>query len=163
MSHRLSLKFDSTGQLNAALLPRPLYLRVGIPRRRSHRVGIPPRRNITLRERAAVSVQLQDDQEVDLAVEARDGAGNVVPNPGQLTWSVDKSDVLVLTTDPNDQAKAVITTTGALGVATVTVTDDLDGDPSTAEAVGSLSVEVVTGPVTQIVVTAGEPRKRPTS
>lgn len=105
-----------------------------------------------------MSVQLRDNQEVDLTVQARDAAGNVVSNPGTLTWTIDNSDVLTLLVDPNDPAKAVVRTTGALGVATVIVSDDLDGDPSTAEAVGSLSFEVVTGPVTQITVTAGEPR-----
>lgn len=109
---------------------------------------------------ALVSVQLQDDQEVDLAVVATDAAGNVVPNPGTLTWTVDSTDVLTLALDPSDQAKATAVTTGKVGVATVTVSDDLDGNPATAEAVGSLSFEVVAGAVTQIQVTAGTPRTK---
>lgn len=108
-----------------------------------------------------MTVQLRDDQEVDLTVEARDAAGNVVANPGTLTWTVDQATTLTLTVDPDDAAKATVTTTGLLGVATVTVSDDLDGDPTTAEAVGSLSFEVVAGAVTQITVAAGEPRSRP--
>lgn len=107
-----------------------------------------------------MSVQLQDNQETDLTVTARDAAGNTVANPGALTWTVDSDTVLALTVDPTDQAKATVSATGQLGVGTVTVSDDTDGDPTTAEALGSLSFEVVTGPVTQISVQAG-PSPRP--
>lgn len=160
MSYRLALRFDPTGELHTLLLPRPLYLSVGVPRSRSPH---PPTNTAKITRRKGtphVSVQLKADQEVDLLVEARDVAGNTVPNPGVLTWSVDGGDVLTLTVDPTDQAKAVATTTGALGVATVVVSDDLDGDPTTAEAVGSLSFEIVAGDVVQITVSAGEPRSR---
>ena len=107
-----------------------------------------------------MSVQLQDDQEVDLTVETRDAAGNVVDNPGTLTWTVDDATVLAVVVDEATPAQAVVRTTGKIGVATVTVSDDLDGDPTTAEALGALAFEVVTGPVTQITVSAGEPRPR---
>jgi hypothetical protein len=111
-------------------------------------------------ERSTVSVQLQDNQEVDLTATAQDAAGNAVANPGTLTWSVDDSTVLTVTVSEADQAVVTVSTTGKLGVATVTVNDDLDGDPTTAEAVGSLSFEVVTGPVTQITVGVGAVRER---
>lgn len=100
--------------------------------------------------------QITDTQALPLEVNAYDAEGNVV-TPANLSWSVDDESIATLVDDPNGTTKYLVPAEGAghLGTVTVTVNDDEDGDPSTAEFVGSLAVDVVASGVTEIVVNAG--------
>jgi hypothetical protein len=103
-------------------------------------------------------MQLLDSQQVTLSVSGVDAAGNPVPiQPTGLSFSVDDPAILNLT--DNGDGTALVVTTGTLGTATVTVNDDPDGD-GTVNFQGSLAIDVVTGDVTEIVVSAGEPTSR---
>jgi hypothetical protein len=103
-------------------------------------------------------MQLQDDQQVTLSVAGSDAAGNPVDlGSVGLSFAVDDDTILTLT--DNGDGTALVVTTGALGTATVTVSDDPDGD-GTANFQGSLAIDVVTGTVAEIAVTAGEPTSR---
>lgn len=110
--------------------------------------------------RKRVDMILQDHQQVTLTPTFVDAAGNTVPAPeaGALAWS--SSDEGILTVQPQADGSAVVVTTGTLGTATVTLSDDLDGDGA-SDFVGSLAFDVVTGPVTGIQLSAGEPTERP--
>lgn len=110
--------------------------------------------------RKRVGMILQDHQQVTLTPTFVDAAGNTVPAPaaGTLAWAV--SDEAILAVDPQDDGSAVVRTTGTLGTATVTLSDDVDGD-GVSDFVGSLAVDVVTGPVTGIQLAAGDPTERP--
>lgn len=102
-------------------------------------------------------MQLQDDQQVTLSVSATDAAGNPVVDAGTLSFSVDDDSILTLT--DNGDGTALVVTTGTLGTATVTVSDDEDADGN-ADFQGSLAIDVVTGTVTEITITPGEPSSR---
>jgi hypothetical protein len=102
-------------------------------------------------------MQLQDDQQVTLSVSATDDAGNVVVDAGTLSFSVDDDTILTLT--DNGDGTALVVTTGAVGTATVTVTDDEDADGN-PDFQGSLAIDVVTGAVAEISITAGTPSSR---
>lgn len=103
-------------------------------------------------------MQLLDSQQVVLSLAAEDKEGNQVPVPGTLAWSV--SDESIATLEDNGDGTQTLVTTGTLGTVAVSVTDDVDGD-GTGDFAGSLAVDVVAGPVNEIVVSAGEPTDRP--
>jgi hypothetical protein len=138
--------------------PQPVWIRVGTPRTRQYDPVPGPRPEHPREVESPVSVQLQDNQEVDLTADVRSAAGNPA-EAASLTWSSSDESVLTVQTG-DDSSKVTVVTTGTIGVATVVVSDDEDGDPSTAEFLGSLSIEVVSGPVASISVSAGEPREK---
>jgi hypothetical protein len=103
-------------------------------------------------------MQLLDSQQVTLSVSGQDAAGNAVPiGSGVLSFVVD--DDTILTVTDNGDGTALAVTTGVLGTATITVSDDTDGDAE-PNFLGSLAVDVVAGDVTEIVINTGEPTSR---
>lgn len=102
-------------------------------------------------------MQLLDSQEVILSVSGKDKAGNPVAIPGQLVWTVSDENIASLT--DNGDGTQTLATTGELGSVVVTVSDDVEGD-GTPDFQGSLAVDVVAGPVTEIEVAASEPTDR---
>lgn len=101
--------------------------------------------------------QIQDSQALPLSVSGADVQGNAAA-PSNLTWSVSDETIATLVDDPNDPAtKYLVPAEGAghLGTVAVTVNDAEDGDPNGASFQGSLSVDVVSGPVSEITVNAG--------
>lgn len=104
-----------------------------------------------------ITLQLQATQQVALAVSAQDRYGNPVTVAGNLLWT--SSDESVITLDQSQvpvDGSVTAVTTGAVGSAAVTVTDDVNGD-GTGDYIGSLAIDVVAGPMSEIVVTAGTP------
>ena len=103
---------------------------------------------------------LKDHQQTVVRPRFVDAAENEVPAPGAdvLTWR--SSDESILTVTDNGDGTATVATTGTLGTASVTLSDDETGDGQ-PEFIGSLAVDVVTGPVTGIEVTADAPTERP--
>lgn len=103
---------------------------------------------------------LQDHQQVTLTPEFVDAAGNVVTGPaaGVLAWST--SDPAIITVTDNGDGSATAVTTGTLGTATVTLSDDTDAD-GTPNFLGSIALDVVTGAVTGINLVPGTPVERP--
>lgn len=147
------------GIVGLVVLPRPIRLTIGVPQERTadaQPTGIVHRG--AGKVEVTMGVQLQDNQEVDLSADIRDAAGNPT-KAASLSWASSDESVLTLRTG-DDPAQVTAVSTGSLGVATVTVSDDEDGDPSTAEFLGSLSFEIVSGPVAQISVSAGTPRDK---
>ena len=112
------------------------------------------------RDRKAIDVNLLDSQQAVLRVTGFDKEGNPVDPTalGALTWT--SSDPSVLTLTDNGDGTQTAVTTGVLGDAQVTVTDDVNGD-GTGEFTGSLAFVVTAGPVAEITVTAGVPTDRP--
>lgn len=102
-------------------------------------------------------MQLLDSQQVLLSVAGKDRAGNEVPVPGALVWSV--SDPAIAGLLDNGDGTQTLVTTGVLGTVTVTVSDDVEGDGN-VDFQGSLAVDVVAGPVAEIVLSAAEPTDR---
>lgn len=102
-------------------------------------------------------MNLIDNQQVVLSAQATDDQGNAVPNPGVL--SAVSSDESVITVTDNGDGTFTAVTTGVLGAATVTVSDDVDAD-GFGDFVGSLAFDVVAGNVAAIAVTAGTPTTR---
>lgn len=105
-----------------------------------------------------VEMLLQDNQQVALSVTTEDAAGNPSTDTGSLVFSVDDSSILTLT--DNGDGTATVAATGKVGTAVVTVSDqeaaNADGSAG-ADFLGSLSINVVGGPTTQIVIVAGTP------
>ena len=103
-----------------------------------------------------MSVQIQDSQQVPLSVNPEDSAGNTVPDTGALSWSVDDATLINLV--DNGDGTFTAKSTGKLGTAVVSVSDvepSPDGTIVGATFLGTVSIDVVTGPVSQIVVNAG--------
>ena len=101
-----------------------------------------------------MALELQDSQYSDLVVSAiKDKKGN----PAQLTdpvWSTDNSDVLAL--EPTaDGLGCRVKATGQLGTAKVQFSADGDIGPGVSSVIGTLDVNVVSGPATTVELTAG--------
>lgn len=103
---------------------------------------------------------LQDHQQAVVRPRFLDAARNEVPAPGGDVLSWRSSDETILTVQDNGDGSATVVTTGTLGTASVTLSDDETGDGQ-PEFIGSLAIDVVTGPVTAIELVAGEPTERP--
>lgn len=107
--------------------------------------------------------QLQDNQQVTLSVTAEDAEGDAVTDPGTRVWALDNP-ALASLVDNGDGTQTLVAN-GPVGTVTVTVTDtepSVDGG-TTPGAVfqGSLAVDIVSGPVQQIVIDAGTPVDKP--
>jgi len=123
-------------------------------------VGVPGQTGDPETEKVDFRMQMLDSEKVRLSVSGQDSQGNPVAVPGTLAWSVvnpPEGDVVTLSDNGDGSFEAI--STGALGTAAVTVNDDVDGDGN-PEFQGSISIEVLAGPVTAIVVEAGAPEPR---
>lgn len=162
LAGRLVQQVDAGGCVRLVVLPRSLSFRLGLPVAR-WKLELPPTSPSSLVQRHAhhpkkgisMSVQIRDNEAVQLSVSATDSEGNPA-QPGGLTWSVSDGSLAALVAD-SDGSSHWLVTKGGLGTVTVTVSDDEDGDPSTAEFLGSLAIDIVAGPVAQIEVNAGTP------
>jgi hypothetical protein len=136
---------------------RFLVLDVGPVRRRrdtSTAAAQLVRPRITPHARSQIVVfKLQDNQALDLAVQAVDEAGNPTSiDDGSVAWSVSDESVLSLSVSEGG-ASATVVATGKLGTCQVAAVDTASGGASFA---GTLDVEVGVGPAVSIV--PGEPR-----
>jgi hypothetical protein len=101
---------------------------------------------------------LQDDQNVNVAVQVGDGAGNIVPgtslDPGSVTATVSDPEVLSATVSP-DQSSVNISALGPIGTdVTVTVAGTLGGEPLS----GDIAIDVTDSPAASIILVAGTPQ-----
>jgi hypothetical protein len=98
------------------------------------------------------SLQLTDDQQVNLTVEAEDTKGQEVTDT--FSWSVDNGDVIALTVSAD--TTGCLCVAGTTGAANVTVTDS-----STPPLTAVQSFTVVAGAAAQLVVTPGAIEAQP--
>ena len=121
--------------------------RASIPATRLHIEGI-------------TTVQLLATQQVQLSISGADKYGNPVDITGDTTW--ESSDITILTVEnvATDNTSCTAVTTGQVGTASVTVTNDVNKD-GTGDFIGSLAFDVVAGPMAEIEVTAGTPTDKP--
>lgn len=105
-------------------------------------------------------MQVTDTQQVALAVSWLDRLGNPIPNPDGdiLTWAT--SDATIVQVTDNGDGTAMAVTTGTVGSVVVTASDDLDADGN-PDFLGSLAIDVVSGPVAEVQVVAGAVTERP--
>lgn len=97
-------------------------------------------------------MQLLDSQQVTLSVTGKDKAGlQAALDPASLEWSVSDEAVATLTSNTDGTALLVAEELGS-----VVVTVDYKGADGT-DFKGSLAVDVVGGPVTEIDVVADAP------
>jgi len=132
--------------------PRVIVATKKKPRRTHKRRGMSNRKE-------DLRMNLKADQKVSLAVSFKDRAGNVLSPEavGSLTFT--SSDESLVTLTDNGDGTAVATTTGALGEAVVTASNDFDED-GTSDFSGSLAISVVAGDVFEIALAAGTPVSR---
>lgn len=100
------------------------------------------------------ALQLTDNQQVTLSVEAEDSKGNEVADT--FTWTVDNGDVIVLTV--SDDTMSALCVAGAVGAANVTVTDS-----SATPLSATQSFTVTAGEASQLVITPGAIEAQPTA
>lgn len=156
---RIIERVTADGEIRRYLLPRPLPVKLKVPVPRARVAGYEPTltRFHFSHQEAQFMTQIQDSQALPLSVQPKDAQGNPT-TAASLSWSVSDESIATLVDDPNDpNTKYLVPAAGAghLGTVTATVSDDEDGDPSTAEFLGSIAVDVVSGPVNEIDVIAG--------
>lgn len=101
-------------------------------------------------------MQLHDDEQVRLTVDAKDAKG--YPTLEQLTWTVDNDTVARLEVSADTQSVLVVA--GQPGSAVVRVEEHTDGEETPLFA--TVAVDVVAGDIALIGVTEGAPEKQPT-
>lgn len=102
------------------------------------------------------TMQLTADQQVTLTVSGTDRYGNPTTITGDGVWlSSDESIIQV----EGDDDSAVAVAVGPTGTASVTYTNDVNGD-GTGDFIGSLAIDVVGGVMTEIVVEPGTPEAK---
>ena len=103
-------------------------------------------------------MQLTADQQVDLSITGEDSYGNPVAIAGDTQWK--SSDETIVTITVHDPSHATAVAVGPVGAAAVTVTNDVNSD-GTGDYIGSLSIDVVAGVMTEIAIVAGTPTDKP--
>jgi len=123
-----------------------------------------PQRAATLSTRLHIegitTVQLLATQQVQLSISGADKYGNPVPITGDTTWVSSDTAILTIENVAPDNSSAMAVTTGQVGTAAVTVTNDVNQD-GTGDFIGSLAFDVVAGAMAEIVVEAGTPQEKP--
>ena len=104
---------------------------------------------------------LTDSQQVSLAIQPVDKAGNPAPVEG-VAWTSSDVTVLVVTA-ADDGLSAVAASTGKIGTAQVNVTADALIGEGIAEITGVLDVEVKAGQAVALNISAGAPGEKPTA
>jgi len=103
-----------------------------------------------------MAFQLQDDQQVELAISYLDAAGNPATVDGSTSWA--SSDETVLTVEPSaDGTSATARAVGPLGTAQVQTTADADLGEGVVAISGVLDVEVIASQAVTATITPGEP------
>jgi len=121
--------------------------RASIPATRLHIEGI-------------TTVQLLATQQVQLSISGADKYGNPVDITGDTTWESSDTTILTVENVAADNTSCTAVTTGQVGTASVTVTNDVNKD-GTGDFIGSLAFDVVAGPMAEIEVTAATPTDKP--
>ena len=106
------------------------------------------------------TVQLLATQQVQLSISGADKYGNPVPITGDTTWESSDTSILTIENVAPDSTSCTAVTTGQVGTAAVTVTNDTNKD-GTGDFIGSLAFDVVAGAMAEIEVTAGTPQEKP--
>jgi hypothetical protein len=106
------------------------------------------------------TVQLLATQQVQLSISGADKYGNPVEITGDTTWESSDVNIITIANVAPDNSSATAVTTGQVGTAAVTVTNDVNKD-GTGDFIGSLAFDVVAGPMADIEVTAGTPTDKP--
>jgi|tagenome__1003787_1003787.scaffolds.fasta_scaffold20777572_1 hypothetical protein len=102
---------------------------------------------------------LNDGQEVTLRAVFTSRAGNPVPATQVGTFSWTSSDPAIITVTDNHDGTALATTTGQLGVSSVTLRNDFNDD-GTEDYQGSIAFDVIAGDVGGVAIAAGVPVSR---
>ena len=105
-------------------------------------------------------MQLLATQQVQLSISGADKYGNPVEITGDTTWESSDVNIITIANVAPDNSSATAVTTGQVGTAAVTVTNDVNKD-GTGDFIGSLAFDVVAGPMAEIEVTAGTPTDKP--
>jgi hypothetical protein len=105
------------------------------------------------------TLQLEDNQECPLSIQADDAAGNPTTLPaGSVAWA--SSNTAVATVTPSaDGSTAVVAAAGQLGTAQVSVQASVASGPIS----GTLDVTVVAGAAATIQIVTGTPTTIPTA
>lgn len=98
-------------------------------------------------------MQLADNQQVSMTVEATDAKGFETNEAGDVVVTWDTSDGTVLSLQPAADGLSCLAVAGNPGAALVTVSDGTNS--------GSLAVDVTSGPAVALVVNAGTPEDQP--
>lgn len=123
-------------------------------------LGNTPQSSSSEQSEGKITVQLLATQQVELTISGADKYGNPVDITGDVLWESSDTSVLTIENVAADNSSATAVTTGQVGTASVTVTNDVDRD-GTGDFMGSLAIDVVAGPIAEIEVTAGEPTDKP--
>lgn len=100
-------------------------------------------------------VQLPDNQQVSLSVEAQDAKGFATNEAGDVVVTWNTSDASVVNLQPAADGLSCLAVAGNPGSALVTVSDGANS--------GSLAFDVTAGPAAAIVINAGTPENQPTA
>jgi hypothetical protein len=106
------------------------------------------------------TVQLLATQQVQLTISGADKYGNPVDITGDTTWESSDTTILTVENVSLDNTSCMAVTTGQVGSAAITVTNDVNKD-GTGDFIGSLAIDVVAGPMAEIEVSAGTPTDKP--
>lgn len=98
-------------------------------------------------------MQLADNQQVSMTVEATDAKGFATNEAGDVVVTWNTSDDTVLSLRPASDGLSCLAVAGNPGAALVTVSDGTNS--------GSLAVDVTSGPAVSLVVNAGTPEDQP--
>jgi len=98
-------------------------------------------------------MQLADNQQVSMTVEATDAKGFAASEAGDVVVTWDSSDGTVVSLQPAADGLSCLAVAGSPGAALVTVSDGTNS--------GSLAVDVTSGPAASLVVNAGTPEDQP--
>lgn len=98
-------------------------------------------------------MQLADNQQVSMTVEATDAKGFATTEAGDVVVTWDTSDAAVVNLQPAANGMTCLAVAGNPGSALVTVSDGTNS--------GSLAVDVTSGPAVSLVVNAGTPEDQP--
>lgn len=99
---------------------------------------------------------LTDIQKVSLSISPKSAAGNPAAVDGVPVWQVSDENVLSLQT-AEDGMSAVVSTTGQLGTAQVSVSADADLGEGVQTITGVLDVEVKASAAVTLDISAGVP------
>lgn len=121
-------------------------------------IGPVSSRAIEPTENPTMSLILTDTQKVVLSIAPKSAAGNPAKVDGVPAWSA-TGDQLTLT-PAADGMSCVVTTSGTLGTAQVSVTADADLGEGVKPIAGTLDIEVVAGEAVSLGISHAEPEPR---
>lgn len=103
-----------------------------------------------------MSFTLKDNQKVSFGVSGKDSHGHDAVLTGTPVFAVDDSSILTLV--DNGDGSGSVTAVGAIGSATLSVTDsETDGQ----SFIGSVAIDVIAGDVAAVEIALGTPEDVP--